>query len=295
LFAFEQSAATTPYDIDSNLKPNKTTKFLLGFEQQLGPNWALKLRGVYSYARDITELIGVFDPESIYYFFLTNFEFKKRDYRAIEFEVNGKISDKFILNASYTWSQAKGTNPGQFEYGFWAGTLGNLYEAGVFGDHVVAPEGNSWKPILDSIFGGLGGRGIGDEGWYGFLPYSVDHQAKILGSYFAPYGFVITAGFEYLSGYHWEKKGYLASYGDYYLFPEGRGGRTTPAHTYVDVSVEKNFALPQGFVLELRFNVFNLFNTQRSISFVKADTELFGDVWARQQPRWLQLQAAIKF
>ena len=62
-----------------------------------------------------------------------------------------------------------------------------------------------------------------------------------------------------------------------------------------DVSVEKDFALPQGFVLGLRLNVFNLLNSQRPISFVKADTELFGDVWGRQLPRWLQLQVALKF
>jgi hypothetical protein len=200
-----------------------------------------------------------------------------------------------MFNASYTWSEAKGTNPGQFELGFWSGTAGSAYEAGVFGDRMKLPDGHPYKDVADFYFSGLGGEDYGDEGWYGFLPYSVDHQVKILGTYFAPYDFIISAYIEYLSGYHWEKKGYSAGYGDYYLFPEGRGGRTTPGHMYVDLSLEKDFALPRGFILGLRLNVFNILNSQRPISFVKADTALFGEVWGRQEPRWLQLQAILKF
>ncbi len=294
-FVLEQSADQTPYDVDENLKPNKSTKFLLEYDRELTRHWALKIRGVYSYSKDITELIGIYDPDTIWFFYLTNFELKKRDYKAVELEVNGRISDKFMLNASYTWSEAKGTSPGQFELGFWSGIAGNAYEAGVFGDHVIAPEGDSWKPILDSIFGGLGGRGIGDEGWYGFLPYSVDHQVKILGTYFAPYGIVISGFVEYLSGYHWEKKGYSAGYGDFYLFPEGRGVRTTPAHMYVDIAVGKDFRVTERMAVGLKLNVNNLLNSQKPISFIKADTVLFGEVWGRQLPRWVQLQLILKF
>ncbi len=284
----------TSYAVDPDLKPNTTTKFLLEFDRRLGLNWALKLRGVLSYARDITELVGIYDPVDVWAWVFKNFTFKKRDYRAIELELNGRITDELILNASYTWSEAKGTNPGQFELGYWSGTAGNSYEAGVFGDRMRLPSGHPFEAFTDSYFNGLGGEEFGDEGWYGFLPYSVDHQVKILGTYFAPYDFIVTAGVEYFSGYHWERKG-LSGYGDYYLFPEGRGGRTTPAHAYVDLSVEKDFALSQGLTLGLRLNVFNLLNSQEPISFVKADTALFGEVWGRQLPRWMQFQVTLKF
>ncbi len=294
-FAFEQSAATTPYDVDPEVKPNRTTKFLLEFDRRLGPNWALKLRGIYSYARNITELVGIYDPVSVWAWVFKNFTFKKRDYRAIELELNGRITDELTLNASYTWSEAKGTNPGQFELGYWGGIAGSAYEAGVFGDRMKLPAGHPFEALTDAIFFGLGGEEFGDEGWYGFLPYSVDHQVKILGTYFAPYDFIVTAGVEYLSGYHWEKKGLSAGYGDYYLFPEGRGGRTTPSHVYVDLSVERDIPLSHGLALGLRLNVFNLLNSQRPISFVKADTVLFGEVWGRQLPRWMQVQVTLKF
>ncbi len=266
------------------------------FDRQLGRNWALKLRGVFSNARNITELVGIFDPDSVYGWAweFKNFKHKKRDYKAVEVELNGRIADRLMLNASYTWSEAKGTNPGQFELGYWEGSAGNAYEAGVFGDRMKYPEGHDWKDFADSYFAGLGGEDFGDEGWYGFLPYSVDHQVKILGTYFAPYDLIISADIEYLSGYHWEKKG-LSGYGDWYLFPEKRGVRTTPSHWYVDLSFEKDFALTRGYILGVRLNVFNVFNSQRPVSYVKADTALFGQVWGRQEPRWLQLQVILRF
>jgi hypothetical protein len=293
-FSWEQSAETVQVQVDPGIKPNSTNKFLLEFDRRLGMYWVIKLRGVYSYARNLIEDIGVYDPTMLFDFLSTNFELKKRDYKAIEVELNGKITDKFRLYASYTWSHAKGTVPGQREFGTWNLIAFGGSDGGPFGDHPKIPDGHPDKDWVDEIFVGLGGRGIGDEGWYGFLPYSVDHQIKALGTYYAPYNFMISLGLEYISGYHWEKKG-LSGYGFYLTFPEGRGERTTPAHWYLDLSLEKNFILPQGFTLGLRLNVYNLLNSQKPISFVKEDTSLFGQVWARQLPRWLQLQIVFRF
>jgi hypothetical protein len=156
------------------------------------------------------------------------------------------------------------------------------------------PAGDPNKEILDSLWSGLGGSGIGDEGWYGFLPYSVDHIVKVLGTYFAPYGIVVSSGIEYLSGYHWEKKGLFLTYGLYDLFPEGRGGRTTPGHMYMDLTIEKDVHLG-GVTIGLGMNVYNLLNSQRPISFRKEDNELFGQVWGRQLPRWMQIKASLRF
>jgi len=295
-FVWEQSAEGTPMEVEPDLKPNKTTKFLLEFDRRLGNNWALKLRGVYSSSKNLMEDLALYDPETLVKFVFANFELKRRNYRALEVELNGRVAQKFMLNAAYTWSQAKGTNPGNWvEWGTWQALGGGFYDIGLFGDHPYIPDGEPGKEFIDTILYGLGGRGVGDEGWYGFLPYSVDHQVKILGTYIAPYGVNIAAGIEYLSGYHWEKKGYSEAYAGYCTYPEGRGGRTTPAHMYVDLSIEKDFVLPGRFVLGLGLNVYNLFNSQRPISFVKEDTELFGEVWGRQMPRWLQFKAALRF
>jgi hypothetical protein len=295
---FEQSGTATPGYLDPNLKPNKMNKFLLEFDRRLGTNWALKFRGIYSYSHNLIEDIALYDPgtESEEKWRLTNFEMKKRDYRALEVELNGKIPGRLMLNASYTWSQAKGTNPGDFfEFPTWDMPGGSLYDVSAFGDRPLMPEGAEKKALYDQIYAGLGGKGIGDEGWYGFLPYSVDHVVKIFATYFAPYGFNVSTNVEYLSGYHWEKKGLLEAYGGYFTFPEGRGGRTTPPHMYVDLAVEKDFRLGRGLLLGLGVNVYNLMNSQQPVSYVKEDNELFGQVWARQLPRWVQIKATLKF
>jgi hypothetical protein len=198
-FVWEQSAQGSPMEVDPDLKPNKTSKFLLEFDRRLGNNWALKLRGVYSSSKNLMEDLALYDldPEILVKFVFANFELKRRDYRALEVELNGRVAGKFMLNAAYTWSQAKGTNPGNWvEWGTWQALGGGFYDIGLFGDHPYIPDGEPGKEFIDTIFYGLGGRGVGDEGWYGFLPYSVNHQVKILGTYMAPYGINISTGIE---------------------------------------------------------------------------------------------------
>jgi hypothetical protein len=295
---WEQSGAASPVEVDPNLHPDRVNKFLLEFDRELWTNWALKIRGIYSYSHNLMEDIALYDPgtatEMKYLF--TNFELKKRDYRALEVELNGKIPGRLMLNASYTWSHAKGTDPGNFfESATWDTGWGSGYNGGVFGDRPLMPEGAANKALYDRIFAGYGGRGIGDEGWYGFLPYSVDHLVKVSGTYFAPFGIYVSTSIEYLSGYHWEKKGWSDGYGGYFTFPEGRGGRVTPPHAYVDVAVEKDFHLKRGLTLGLGVNGYNLFNSQRPVSYVKSDNDLFGQVWARQLPRWTQIKASLRF
>jgi hypothetical protein len=156
------------------------------------------------------------------------------------------------------------------------------------------PEGHPAKEFVDTFFDGLGGRGIGDEGWYGYMPYGVNHQVKILGTYIAPYGIAVSTGIDFISGYHWEKKGLTAA-GFYLKYVEGRGARATPSHVYMDVLVQKDFYLTGSTRIGVGLNVYNLLNSQRPVSYIKEDTDLFGEVWGRQLPRWLQLKLSLRF
>ncbi|MFC2165021.1 carboxypeptidase regulatory-like domain-containing protein [Acidobacteriota bacterium] len=290
---FENEQALQELAISERIKPNFLTRYLVEFDRRLGRDWAVMARYVHTSANDLLEVLALFDLNTLYSFLYDNFEHKRRNYQGIEFEVNGRIGPQFFLNASYSHSFAKGTNPGQVEYGSWSQEEGSTNYLGLFGNHLKVPDIPELKEVkdyVDGALGGLGGRGIGDAGWYGNLPYSIDHNVKLNAFYLGPYGISFSVAFEYISGYYWEKLGYVPFFGGYYSFPETRGTRTSPAHTYLDFGVEKRFGLgsvrlPQSMGLTVRLDVFNLLNSQIPISYIKANIPIFGEIWGRQQPR----------
>ncbi|NIN93162.1 hypothetical protein GTO36_09355, partial [bacterium] len=207
---------------------------------------------------------------------------------------------------SYCYSSAKGTNPGQTETGSWDQEEGSTPYIGLYGNHIYIPSIpglEDAKAKYDAELAGLGGRGISEEeneSWYGKLPYSVDHNLKINILYNAPYELYLSAAIEYISGYYWERLGYVPLFGGYYSYPEGRGTRETPSHFYLDLGVEREFrlqslGLSKNMVLALRLDIFNVLDSQRPISYVKEDIPIFGEVWARQQPRQARVMLKIKW
>jgi len=291
------------FEIASGLEPNFLSRYLLQFDRRIGMDWAVSARYVRSTANDLLEVLAIIDPDTLYKFLYDNFEYKKRGYWGVEIELNGRIGTRFFLNASYSHASAKGTNPGQVETGSWSQEEGSTNYLGLFGNHIYVPDLpglGDIKEWADRELGGLGGRGIGDEGWYGKLPYSVDHNVKINTIYLAPYGIAVSSAFEYISGYYWEKLGYVPFFGGYYSFPETRGTRKSPPHIYFDMGIEKEFLLrklrlPETMVLTLRLDLLNLFNSQRPISYVKEDIPIFGQVWGRQQPRQARVMVRVRW
>lgn len=300
---FEVEQKLQAFEIAANLKPNFLTRYLIQFDRRIGTNWAISARYVRTDAEDLLEILAVFDPNTLYKFLYDNFEHKRRNYRGFEIELNGRIGTRFFINASYSHASAKGTNPGQVETGSWSQEEGSTNFLGLFGNHLYVPtlpgleEVKAWA---DWALGGLGGRGIGDEGWYGKLPYSVDHNLKANMIFLAPAQISISSAFEYISGYYWEKLGYVPFFGGYYSFPETRGTQKSPSHIYFDLGVEKeiflnSLNLPETMGLTVRLDLLNLFNSQRPISFVKEDIPLFGEVWGRQQPRQARVMVRLRW
>ncbi len=287
-----------PYEINPEIKPNSLSRILVEYDRALGEGWVFKARFIQTKARNLLELVGYFDPSPPYYkFVFENFKFKRRDYRGVELELQGKMGKFLFFNASYCHSSARGTNPGQVETGSWSDEEGGTYYISLFGKHIYVPDIPELAPLkqlFDWGFGGLGGPMYGDEGWYGKLPYSVDHLAKFNVLVFAPYGVVFSLAGAYISGYHWEKRGLVPFFG-YYAFPEGRGARVTPSHFYLDMAMEKEIYLFSGISATFRIDVFNLFNSQKPISLVREDTPAFGRVWGRQQPRQARFSLLIKW
>ncbi|MFC2161403.1 carboxypeptidase regulatory-like domain-containing protein [Acidobacteriota bacterium] len=303
-WVFGNEQKTQPFEIASDLKPNFLTRFLIEFDKKIGQNWAIITRYVQTSAKDLLEVLAVLDIAAQDYKFLyDNFEYKRRNYKGLEFELRGRLGDKLHLNASYSLASAKGTNPGQSETGSWSQEEGSTNYMGLFGNHIFIPNTAEFKDLKDQydlLLGGLGGRGIGDEGWYGKLPYSVDHNVKINAIYFAPYGLILSSAVEWISGYYWEKMGYVPFFDGFYAFPEGRGSRSSPSHFFIDLGIEKeinlgSIGLPQSMALDLRIDILNILNSQRPISYVKEDIPIFGQIWGRQQPRQARILIRMKW
>jgi hypothetical protein len=302
-WAFLTEQRSQPFSVAPGIKPNFLTRYLIELDREVGVRWAVKARYIRTEEEKMLAVLAVFDPVTMYKFLYDNFEYKRRFYSGFELELNGTIGSRLFVNASYTHALAKGTNTGQLETGSWSQTEGSTNYVGLFGNHVAVPdlpELQEIKAYFDWLMHGLGGRGIGDEGWYGRLPYSVDHDGKINLAYVTPQGFILSAAFEWLSGYYWQKLGFVPFIGGYYSFPEGRGTRETPALSYLDLSVEKSFpsikfSPLRKATLSLRLDVFNLLNSQTPISYVMEDIPIFGQVWARQLPRQARLSLKLKW
>ncbi|MBN2207203.1 MAG: carboxypeptidase regulatory-like domain-containing protein [Candidatus Aminicenantes bacterium] len=298
---YESEQKSQAFEVADGIKPNFLTRYLVEFDRRIGPAWAAKARFVKADAENLLEILAVFDVRTIYKFLYDNFEHKRRNYWGLEFELEGAVGDALTVNASYGYSSSKGTNPGQTETGSWSQEEGSTNYLGLFGNHLYVmpiPELAALKAWADQALAGLGGRGIGDEGWYGKLPYAVDHNIKLNAAYLAPWGVTVSGAFEWLSGYPWEKLGYVPFFGGYYAYPEGRGSRLSPSHSYLDLGLEKTFGLGSaslvgGGDISLRVDVFNVLNSQQPISFVKESIPVFGSIWARQQPR--QARATLRF
>lgn len=297
-WVFQNEQKVQPFEVAEGIHPNYLQRLLVEYDRRLARNWAFKARYIWTKAEDLLEVLAIFDPKTMYKFLFDNFEIKRRHYSGLEFELHGQVG-RFFLNASYSHASAKGTNPGQTETGAWSQEEGSTNYLGLFGNHLYVPDLPELKEIktyLDWALKGLGGRGIGDEGWYGKLPYSVDHSVKLNVTWDAPFGLIVSSAYEYVSGYYWEKLGYVPFFGGYYSFPEGRGTRKTPPHHYLDLALEKRLTIREGkspLSLSLRFDLFNVLNSQKAISYVKEDIPLFGHVWGRQQPR--QARLTVRF
>ncbi|TFH55293.1 MAG: hypothetical protein E4G90_12070, partial [Gemmatimonadales bacterium] len=130
-FLWEMSADAATLEVDPGLRPDKTSRFLLEFDRRLGTDWAIKLRAVTSSSKNLMEDLALYDPdpETLVKWIFTNFDMKRRNYKALEVELNGRVAQKFMLNASYTLSRAKGTNPGNsVEWVTWQAIGGGWYD-----------------------------------------------------------------------------------------------------------------------------------------------------------------------
>ena len=253
----EGSALFPVEDFDPNLKPHYSDKFIIGYERKLSDTQAVGLRYINGKTRDLIEDVvsEELDENGNYIWKVVNADLKRRDYDGVELTYHKAMSNNFMLFGSYTWSQSRGTSPGQGEWGDGGGSSDTI---GVFldGDPNAPP---------DDPFYGLGNI-YNDAGWYGYLPDDIRHHFKMNGLYRAPWDVDVGLAFEYSSGQAYSRKGWVNLYNDYFAFPEGRGTYTMPSVYWFDLHLEKTFAFGDRYSIGAFLDVLNLLDSDETIT-----------------------------
>jgi hypothetical protein len=184
-----------------------------------------------------------------------------------------------------------------------------------------------------NLWGGLGAID-GDDNWYGDLPYAINDLVKLNGRFVIPQwkDVYISAFAQWASGYYDQRKGFQPLYGDFFTYSdnvvvfdyvgactdfsdcttietktpvagqsfgaedgEARGIRENDPFWTLDLSVGKVWNLGRRYGVELRGELFNVFDEQEALAFQNRATTTFGAPLVRQLPRTLRLFARFSF
>ncbi len=259
-------AGGTP--VDPELKGQYIDEFLLGYEFEVRPNFALGVQATY---RDLGRVVedflivaeanyfianpgeGLGTDVSFYdYYFSThpngdavgNFTAPvtgaDREYIAVQFTARKRYSDNWQLLANYVWSRLEGTYDGAFQVstGQLDPTINSAFD---YADFLVNADG---KLSLDR-----------------------EHQFRVDGSYLFSDGWAdgisVGATAFYKSGFPLNAYGYSAAYNNNELFIVPRGSLGRGPDTYeIDVHVGYPIDLGGNKEINLLLDVFNLLDRQ---------------------------------
>ena len=302
--------------VDPDLENQYTDVYTIGFEREIGPNWAFAATGIFKRDGDLLGIVNSAVPFSSYnpitvtnpldgqplgiytlrpeflgrpgQTVLTNpgerpgdTEPLERKYDGVEIVVRKRLQNQWLMQSSYVYGKAIGNVSNQF-------------------------GGSEWANYTNPNF--LINR-LGD------LPLSSRHQFKLYGAYLAPYGFVLSGFFEVLSGNPWtDDFGFtgIAAKGATTVrifqseFPqilsepfidvagEPAGSKKVETQSRVDFRVEKSIAVGKGDLVFIG-DVFNLFNGNAVIRIqdLRLDSPRYGLPAELQRPR--QLRVGIRW
>jgi hypothetical protein len=242
--------------VASNLHPQHTDEYLLGFEHQLGQDVSVGVTGVYRKVGDVLEEFSIDDRAS---FIFGNpggtitshpvtgvplpapvvFAEPTREYRALQASFQKRLRNNWQLAGSYVYSKNEGNYVGLYKQ-----DLGQL-----------APNLTADFDLPE----------LADNA-SGLLPNDRTHQVKLYGSYQWSFGLITGLFAQYLSGTPISKIGYHQFYGPFrYIAPRGSAGRTPDLIT-LDLHTEYPIPLAKRHLTVALFaDLFNVTDAQHPI------------------------------
>ena len=262
--AFVQTQGT-PVTVDPNLKLNSTDAFNVGFERQLGTDYALSIDYIYKRDRNRYQFTSSNANKHVYQerlwtdpwlqntitvwdqvddlpddeLTLANSKFEKKIHHMVMFVFKKQPRNNWSMMFSYFYQNSKGNGPGL------DGEL-DLFGANYYN---FDTDPQYYKNPLQ----------------YGYI-WDRTHQIKLLTSYFGPWGLNFNADLRIMSALPWETQvnsryaNVSRSYGRITLFLDKRGSHRPSASYTLNLRVAKEFKI-KASQLELQFDVFNCFNS----------------------------------
>ena len=286
--------------VDPNIKAAYQDEIIFGIERQISTNWSVGVRGIYRSLRRVIEDTCVPSDTCENYAFINPgysteacldgecepvFPFypARRYFKGIELTAQKRLSDHWMVFASYLYSTLQGNYDGAFR------AIG-----GFFAKNPNITDDFDYPEFQVNA--------------YGKLSLDRSHQAKLQGAYVFPFGLTVSATGYYQTGTPISRIGWWNNYAGPEIFINQRGTDGKTPNTY-EVDAHLDYGLGIGPVtIHVLADVFNLINRQyittvdQVYSLDQADNESpvptnehykLANTW--QQPRTLRLGLRVSF
>lgn len=258
-------------EVDPDLKPMSQQEFSLGVEKMLMENLSATVRLVQKHLRYAIEDVGVVEPGAGITYYLTNPGYgyslhtieggrfdptypeitkAKREYWAVNFSLDKRLSDNWLAGFSYTWSRLTGNYSG----------LASSDEGGRNSPNVERNY-DSWFRCYDKNLNPIDG------------PLGTDrtHFLKFYGAYTFPFGLTMGTVINAMSGIPVTERWAILSWAPYEM-PNNRAnlGRT-PFLWFANLYAEYNLRLGKTR-LNFNVNVDNVSNVSTATRYYEGRT-----------------------
>ncbi|HET7453477.1 MAG TPA: TonB-dependent receptor, partial [Thermoanaerobaculia bacterium] len=256
---------------DPNLHGQYLREFVIGGEREVMPDFAVGIKYVYrNYGEVIEDFLsdpvngvysignpgeGIMKSVFDYNYDSTPYPAEKaqRIFRGVEIDATKRFSNRWSLLASYLWSKLDGNYDGEFAPFTNIGADPNISAAYDYADfqtnHFLNGDPGDMTPITN--------RG----------PLSNDHrsQAKLSGTYTAPFGLNVGLTTYYQTGTPLSRMGFVNGYGRYEIFLTKRGSEGRTPNIY-EADLHLGYPLViKPVTVNLMADIFNLLNAQRPV------------------------------
>jgi len=244
---------------DPDLKPMSQREISFGVERKLGDNLSASVRLVQKHLRYAIEDVGVFVPGVGEEYYTTNPGFgysqhvgtgtgkfdpsfpvtpkAKREYWAVNFDLDKRFSNNWLGGFSYTWSRLTGNYSGlasSDEYGRVGPNLERYFDL--------------WHLARD--------KDLNPQD--GVMPTDRTHFFKFYGAYSFPFGLTVGTVINAMSGTPITEEWTIEANG-YYPFNRGNLGRTQFLW-FANAYAEYNIKLSDRYTVQFNLNIDNMFN-----------------------------------